>query len=124
VKLELSCRGPEADGTATVRLLVLNDSYQPATVDRRLLLGPHPAVSDPPLLSSEPALDDVAQEVVLLNPWGLYGRERRFQYDAGTVTFHGYLLRRTADGLLPAGPADESLLLAAAPPLVVEFGSR
>ena len=124
MKLELECRGPEADGSVAVRLLVLNDSYEPVEVDRRLLLGPHPSVSDPPLLSTEHATDDESKEIVLLNPWGLYGRERRFQYDAGSVTFHGYLLRQPADGLLPTGPADATLLLVAAPPLAVDFDSR
>lgn len=121
MKLEVTCRGPGPGGEVAVRLIVLNDSYEPVRVDRRLLFGPHPAVSDPPLLSSEPSLADAAQEIVMLNPWGLYGRERRFQYDSGTVTFHGFLLREATDRLLSTGPSDETALLASAPPLVVQF---
>jgi hypothetical protein len=87
-----------------VRLIVLNDGYEPVRIDRRLLLGPQPEVADPPLLSSEPSLPEETDNLVLLNPWGLYGRERRFQYDSGAVTFHGYLLSRPTDRLLPTGP--------------------
>lgn len=122
MKLELTCDGPQADGEVTVRLIVLNDSYEPVAIDRRLLFGPHPAVSDPPLLSSEPSSTDPAHDRIVLNPWGLYGRERHFQYASGAVTFHGYLLRRATERLLPAGPGDGGALLADAPPLVVRFG--
>jgi len=117
----MTCRSLGPEGEVAVRLIVLNDSYEAVMIDRRLLFGPHPAVSDPPLLSSEPRLADTSYEIVVLNPWCLYGRERCFQYDSGTVTFHGYLLREPTDCLLPTGPCDESTLLAGAPPLVVQF---
>jgi hypothetical protein len=122
MKLELTCDGPDAEGRAAVRLVVVNDSYEPVTLDRRLLFGPHPGSGDPLLLSSEPASRKKSENLVLLNPWTLYGRERRFQYEAGEITFHGFLLRRPADTLQPQGPGDPEDLLAAAPPLVVAFG--
>jgi hypothetical protein len=117
VRLELTCGGPNADGEVSIRLLVLNNDYEPLVVDRNLLYGPHPETGDPLLLASEPHSD----EPVVLNPWCLYGRERHFQYPAGVVTFHGYLLRSRTDRLLPAGPGDPEALLAAAPRLVVSF---
>lgn len=123
MKLELSADGPSPGGAVAVRLVVLNDSYEPVRIDRRLLFGPQPEVADPPLLSTEPSSTDAADDFVLLNPWGLYGRERRFRYEAGAVTFHGYLLRRPSDRLLPAGPGESGALLAAAPPLVIQFSA-
>jgi hypothetical protein len=121
MRLELTCTGPDLEGRVAVRLVVLNDSFEPEQLDRRLLIGPQPAVADPPLLSTEAVSADSAANLVLLNPWGLYGRERGYQYRSGRVTFHGYLLRRPADTLLPTGPGDPALLRAAAPPLTVRF---
>lgn len=122
MKLELTHDGPDAEGNIAVRLVVVNDSYEPVTLDRRLLLGPHPATGDPLLLSSEPTSRRKSENLILLNPWTLYGRERRFQYGSGAITFHGYLLRHPTDTLLPHGPGDSGALLAATPPLVVMFG--
>jgi hypothetical protein len=104
-----------------VRLVVLNDSHEPVSLDRRLLFGPNPGRGDPLLLSSEPTLRKKADNVLVLNPWSLYGRERRFQYREGEMTFHGFLLRHPTDRLFPTGPADETALLAAAPSLTVRF---
>src|SRR4051812_17979787 len=93
------------DGTAktvTVRLLVLNDSYEPVALDRRLLIGPN-AIPERPTgapfpVSVEPALPREDQNVIHLNPWCLYGRQRPFEgFPPGRVTFHGYLLRQPSD---------------------------
>ena len=120
MKLELIADGPGPDGEATIRLLVLNDSGKTAALDRRLLLGPHPGAGNPMLLASEPSFKDETRNIVHLNPWCLYGRERRYTYDAGEVTFHAYLLRRPTDQLLPTGPADKKALLIKSE-LVVQF---
>lgn len=120
--LELSAPEPDPDGSVRVRLLVVNASDEVARVDRRLLWGPHPESGSPGMLAGEPSTDRRADEVVLLNPWGIFGRERRYQYPPGqSVTFHGYLLVRPSATLLPQGPGDEDTLAAAAPPLVVRF---
>lgn len=120
MKLELLAIGPRPDGEATIRLLVLNDSNKVVPLDRRLLLGPHPGAGSPVLLASEPSFRDETKNVVQLNPWCLYGRERRYTYASTEVTFHAYLLRRPTDQLLPDGPGDEKTLLAKSE-LVVQF---
>ena len=120
--LELS-QATAADGSVMVRLLVVNHGYEPVKVDRRRLWGPHPESSDPPLLSSEPSTEESGNEIVVLNPDGIFGRERRYAFEPGqTITFHGYLLRRETDRLLPTGPGDADDLAAAAEPLSVTFG--
>ncbi len=50
MKVELTCEGPSPEGEVRMRVAVINDSYEPAPVDRRLLFGPHPASGDPPML--------------------------------------------------------------------------
>ena len=108
----------------TVRLLALNDAFEPAALDRRLLVGPNPVPESPrglPLpVSTEPALDEENQNVVMLNPWCIYGRERTFpNLPAGQVTFYAYLLQRPADGMPPQGPIDPEELAAVADPLTL-----
>jgi hypothetical protein len=123
VTLELSASPPEPDGAVMVRLLVVNASYDTVEVDRQLLWGPHPESGSPALLAAEPSTDDPADETVVLNPWGIVGRERRYRYDNGeSVTFHGYLLRHPTDRLFASGPGDEAALEAAAQPLIIRFG--
>ena len=122
LRLELSASEPDADGGVFVRLLVINAGYDAVRVDRRLLWGPHPESGTPGLLAGEPSTDRKSDEIVLLNPWGIFGRERRYRYEAGeTMRFHGYLLRQAADELLPTGPGDRSALEVAADPLEVQF---
>lgn len=108
----------------TVRLLVLNDSYEVATLDRRLLVGPHPSPGGPIRsffgVSLEPAFPKEEQNFVLLNPWCFYGRQRMFEnLSEGQLTIYGYLLNKPVDSLLPEGPVDADALLAAAEPLVL-----
>lgn len=123
LRLELSAPEPDPDGSVLVRLLVVNAGTDVLHVDRRLLWGPHPESGSPGMLAGEPATDRRADEVVLLNAGGVFGRERRYQFEAGqSVTFHGYLLKRTTTTLLPQGPGDADALAAAAAPLVVRFG--
>lgn len=122
LRLELSAPEPDPDGSVQVRLLVVNASDEVVRVDRRMLWGPHPESGSPGMLAGEPSTDRRADEVVLLNPWGIFGRERRYQYEPGqSVTFHGYLLARPSETLLAKGPGDEDALAAAAPPLTVRF---
>lgn len=123
MKLELIAFGPGTNGEATIRLLVVNDSGTAVPLDRRLLLGPHPGVGSPMLLASEPSFKDATKNIVQLNPWCLYGRERRYTYPSGEVTFHAYLLRCPADELLPSGPGDKKALLAKSE-LVVQFSTK
>ncbi len=107
-----------------VRLLALNNSYEGAALDRRLLVGPNP-LPDRPMrgfygVSLEPAFTQKEQNLVLLNPWCFYGRQRTFEnLAAGQLTLYGYLLNKPADSLLPKGPAETDALQAAAEPLVL-----
>ncbi len=122
IQLQLSASEPDADGGVFVRLLVVNAGYDAVRVDRRLLWGPHPESGTPGLLAGEPSTDQKSDQTVLLNPWGIFGRERRYRYEPGeSVRFCGYLLRHAADELLPTGPGDPSALEVVADPLEVRF---
>ena len=113
---------PQLDGVA-VRLLVLNDSYEPVRVDRRLLIGPNLLADAPRPVSAEPSLPDEEDNVTVLAPGGVVGRQRSFADVSGTVTCHGYLLREDGGAALgPQGPLDAELLLVRAEPLVLELG--
>jgi hypothetical protein len=112
-----------------VRLLVLNNSFEPAVCDRRLLVGPNPvpapgsSVHYP--VSLEPVASQAESNQVLLNPWCFYGRQRSFDnLPVGKVTFHGYLLRSPTTRLLPQGPAEAENLLIAANPLVITIAGH
>jgi len=112
-----------------VRLRVLNNSYDVATLDRRLLVGPNPSPAGPLKgfygVSLEPSFTDEERNSVLLNPWCFYGRQRNFENLAeGQHTFYGYLLNRPVDSLLPEGPADADALFAAAEPLVLAVSAQ
>ena len=113
----------EEPGQVVVRLLLLNDSFEPVTLDRRLLIGPNPVPSVPtglPLpISMEPPADDEAGNLVVLNPWCLYGRERTFDAALGELTFHGYLLRQAEDELRATGPVRADAVEISADPLTV-----
>ena len=122
LKLSLSCEGPDPGGRVDVRLTVFNTGTEPVMLDRRLLFGPHPGHGDPVLLAREPTTPKASQDLILLNPLCFYGRQRRYQYSSGEMTFHGYLVTERTDGLLPAGPAEPGKLAAGAEPLVVRFG--
>jgi hypothetical protein len=104
-----------------VRVLALNDSYDPVTLDRRLLVGPNP-VPGPPLISLEPSSKEESENKVLLHPWCFYGRERRFDdLPPGRISFHAYLMERLEADLLPNRPRDETALVLSAEPLVLEL---
>jgi hypothetical protein len=116
---ELSSGEPVA-----VRVVVLNDSYEPVAVDRRLLVGPNlvpePPTGPPLPISLEPALSDEERNLVYLNPWCFYGRERSWRdLPPGRVMVYAYLLRRAVDSRRPEGPGESDALLAAAPPLTL-----
>ncbi len=121
--LEAEKREWSTNEVIRVRLLALNDGYDPAVLDRRGLIGPNPGYFGtvrPFPIQVEPAFSTEDQNQVILNPWCFYGRERTFSHlPAGKVTFYGYLVRESAAGLLPAGPADPANLLAEADPLVL-----
>jgi hypothetical protein len=121
LRLTLSCDGPDPEGFVDVRLTVFNASAEPVALDRRLLYGPHPGHGDMVMLASEPAALKASKHSVLLNPHCFYGRQRRYQYPGGEMTFHGYLVTERTDGLLPAGPTERKKLAAGAEPLVVRF---
>ena len=111
-----------------VRLLALNDSYEVVTLDRRLLVGPHPMHVGPNRslfgVSLEPTFPQEEQNILLLNPWCFYGRQRTFEHLAeGQLSLYGYLLSKPADALLPKGPVDADKLLAAAEPLVLTISA-
>jgi hypothetical protein len=106
-----------------VQLVAINDSYEAVALDKRLLVGPNPVPARlegiPFPVSLEPAFPKEEQNVVMLNPWCFYGRERSWKLPAGRTTFHAYLLRRPVDGLPPEGPKDPEALAVAAEPLVL-----
>jgi hypothetical protein len=111
-----------------VRLLVLNEGYQPVAIDRRLLVGPN-LVYGIDLMASpvemEPAFSEDEQNRIILNPWCIYGRQRAFpNLPVGKMTFYGYLLRRQEDSLLPQGPAEPEALLAGAIPLTLSITEK
>ncbi|MBE0480412.1 MAG: hypothetical protein IBX68_05475 [Dehalococcoidia bacterium] len=111
----------------TVRLLVLNDSYEPVSLDRRLLVGPNPVPEGrPPFpVSIEPSFSREEQNLIMLNPWCFYGRQRTFDsLPPGKTTVYAYLLRRPTDSLLPGEPGERDALLSAAEPLIVEVNPR
>ena len=115
--------------TITIRLLALNDSYEPVAVDRRLLVGPNPVPErpvEPPLpVSLKPAFPEEEQNCVMLNPWCFYGRQRTFDgFLPGQVTISAYLLRQPIGSLLPQGPGEPEALLASAEPLVLTILPR
>ncbi len=107
--------------TIVVRLLALNDDFEPAAIDRRLLVGPNIEYTTPRMpfpVQVEPAFGDEQQNLVMLNPACLYGRERTFAVtEPGVVRFHGYLLLRESGGLLATGPVNVQDLQVAAEPL-------
>jgi hypothetical protein len=112
--------------TVKVRVLVINDSYETVAVDRRLLIGPNP-VSEagdgiPHPVSREPAFASDQENLVLLNPWGVFGRERSFgNLPQGVTQFHAYLLSSLTDALLPERPAEPGMAQLTATPIPVEI---
>jgi hypothetical protein len=120
--LERAPDDPAMPGVA-IRVLALNDSYEPVQLDKRLLIGPNVVAGMPRPVAAEAGLPDEGDNMVVLQPWCFYGRQRSFEGVTGTATFHAYLLRADTGGDLgPEGPLDESQLLAAAEPLVLELG--
>lgn len=120
--LELVPKETQPDGELAVRLLVLNDSYEPVRVDHRLLIGPNIA-STPHPVSAEPSLPDEGDNLTVLNPWCFYGRQRPFGDGKGSVTFTAYLLASDDGGALGAhGPVGDGEVVASAEPLIVEIG--
>jgi hypothetical protein len=109
-----------------IRIFALNDTYDPVVLDRRLLIGPNPVTNpaiEPPFpLSVEPAFQHETQNLVTLNPWCFYGRQRSFEnFPRGTVTFYGYLLRSSQTPLLPDKPKNLNSLAASADPLAIKI---
>lgn len=120
--LELVPEATQPDGEVAVRLLVLNDCYEPVRVDHRLLIGPNIA-SVPRPVSAEPSLPEEGDNLTVLNPWCFYGRQRPFGDVSGSVTFTAYLLASDDGGPLgPHGPVGDGEVVASAAPLVVEIG--
>ncbi len=112
-----------------IRVYVLNDSYQPAVLDRRLLIGPNPvpepALEPPMPVSIEPTFPEEEQNLIILNPWCFYGRQRSFDsFLPGQVSFHAYLLRFSTKFLLPQKPKEPEALLVSAEPLKLNILSK
>ena len=108
-----------------IRLTALNDSYDIIALDRRLLIGPN-VVQEVEIgvdfhpVSVEPNLPVEGQNIVTLNPWSLYGRERSFNLlKLGKMIAYGYLLRQQSRSLLPQRPGTVGNLLASAEPLTL-----
>ena len=104
-----------------MRVIALNNSYEPVRIDRRLLIGPNPVTDRLMPLAREAAVDGEDNNFVELGPWCLYGRDRRCpQPKERAFTFHAYLLKAAGTELRPEGPADTEVLEVAADPLVVD----
>jgi hypothetical protein len=126
MKLWLATERPSyrAGEPVVVQLFALNDGFRSVDLDRLMLIGPNPVVERPtgvPLaISIEPSVEPADRNLITLNPFCIYGRQRVFDHlPSGTVVFHGYLLRAPSEQLLPDRPADAALLAAAAKPLTV-----
>lgn len=109
-----------------VRLVAYNNEYKPVALDRRLLIGPNlmpgPGLKPQPV-NVEPAFEKEADNIIQLNPWTSYGRQRQFQGQLpGEITFYGYLVRQFTTQLLPSRPGIEEDLLIQAEPLVLVIG--
>jgi hypothetical protein len=106
----------------TVRLIAINDSYEPVLLDRRTLIGPTPILrAQRGMLypvAVEPPARDPAHNTLLLQPFCLYGRERVHDgLPAGTVELRAYLTRRVVERFSaerPFDPADLEVEAAAA----------
>ncbi len=95
---------PGSGGGAAARVIVMNNTMEPVTFDRTLLVGPNPVVAGRMLpVSTEPAAKGKSAHITL-NPGCFYGRERRFESLEGEVTFHAYLLEKAGPAFLPTGP--------------------
>jgi hypothetical protein len=113
--------------TVVARVLLINDSTQRVTVDKRLLIGPNMAAERPVSMAPapvavEPNYEGEAESAaqITLAPGAIYGRERSYaNLPPGTSRFHGYLLRSLTHALLPAGPAEKELAAAIAEPAIV-----
>jgi hypothetical protein len=116
--IQVEPAAPRAGQTVTVRLLAINDTPYAAEIDRRLLIGPSVAPEQftglPPPISIESPQPVEDHNVVRLDAFGVFGRERTFEVGAGATTFHAYLLKSPTERLLPAGPVDPALLAVAA----------
>jgi len=123
LKLEAEKQAWQAGETLMVRLVALNDQYEPVVIDRRLLIGPNLMPEPghmPQPINVEPAFEKEEDNQIILNPWCFYGRQRSFPpQPEGKVTFCAYLLHRQEDSLLPDRPTDSEALFVEAPPLVL-----
>jgi hypothetical protein len=82
MRLEVTAlSGTRAGEELVVRAVVVNDSYVPVTLSRNAFIGPTPAGLGangmPPPASVEPTYGQ-AEELVTLQPFTLYGRDRVF----------------------------------------------
>jgi len=107
-----------------VQLFAVNDGFRPADLDRLMLIGPNLVVERPAGLpwpvSVEPSVEPADRNLITLNPFCIYGRQRVFDHlPVGKVVFHGYLLRARSEQLLPDRPADAALLASETKPLTI-----
>lgn len=117
--LERAADDPDMPGLV-IRVLALNDSFEPVRLDKRLLIGPNLVDRVPRPAAAEPAMPADGDNIVVLQPWCFFGRQRSFDNATGAVACHAYLLRGdSGGGLGPKGPVDESQLLTAAEPLML-----
>jgi hypothetical protein len=126
IVVEVNTSRATAGDAVAARVLLINDSTQRITVDKRLLVGPNmvaaaPVSMAPPPVAVEPVYDgdDDRAAQILLAPGAIYGRERTYRVSTGTTLFHGYLLRSLTHALLPGGPAERDLAAAIADPVAV-----
>jgi hypothetical protein len=111
----------QRDEPVVVWVVALNDTYQDATLDRRLLVGPTPILAEasrplPVSLESPTAREE--DNCLLLQPFCLYGRQREFGgLPPGQLTFHAYLLDEPVSGAPPVRAQDVQAAHSAAEPL-------
>jgi len=106
---------PDQWGGLSIRVIAVNDSYEPIRLDRRLLVGPNPVTDRIMPLAMEEAAEVEEDNFVELHPWCLYGRERRCPAPKDRpFSYHAYLLIHPARPLRADGPADPTALAVAA----------
>lgn len=129
MKVVVQIDSPRANTSDTVvaRVLLINDSADRVTINKRLLVGPNMASERPMSMAPVPIAvepnyegDDERATEITLAPGAIYGRQRSYgNLPPGSTRFHGYLLTSLTHALGPTGPADKNLVAVVAEPATV-----
>ncbi len=81
MKIEIQLTEPLKASEVVLRAILFNDSYEPVTISRNAFVGPNVRAIAPvgfPQPDSVEATFGQAEEMVTLQPFTFYGRERSF----------------------------------------------